>query len=375
MVLSFSPLETDPRVNRQIRFLSESYEIIAVGYGKPAEKNVTSISVAPQSANTLFGKIRGVLRLLAGRFESYYWSNAKILETLDRLAGIRVDLIIANDIESLPLAIRVARGARVIFDAHEYSPREFEEALLWRFFFRKYICYLCNTYIPRVDGMMTVCQGIADAYEADTGLRPVVVTNAPYYADLQPGLKGNDTRPIRMVHHGIANASRKIENMIRMMEHMDPRFDLSLILVDSTPGYLNRLKALAGNRSNVKFLPPVPMPELPKILNEFDVGLFILEPVNFNYLHALPNKFFEFIQGRLAVAVGPSPEMARIVREHDLGVVAGDFSPEAMARCLGVLDHEKINYHKRQSHKVARLMSAEHNRGNFLDLVRRVLGE
>jgi hypothetical protein len=156
-----------------------------------------------------------------------------------------VDLIIANDIESLPLAIRIARGARVIFDAHEYSPREFEEALLWRIFFRKYICYLCNTYIPRVDGMMTVCQGIADAYEADTGLRPVVVTNAPYYADLQPGLKGNGTRPIRMVHHGIANASRKIEYMIRMMEHMDPRFDLSLILVDSTPGYLNRLKALA----------------------------------------------------------------------------------------------------------------------------------
>jgi hypothetical protein len=47
LVISFS-LDRDPRVNRQIRFLSESYEIIAVGYGRPLIENITSVSVAPQ---------------------------------------------------------------------------------------------------------------------------------------------------------------------------------------------------------------------------------------------------------------------------------------------------------------------------------------
>ena len=36
----------------------------------------------------------------------------------------------------------------------------------------------------------------------------------------------------------------------------------------------------------------------------------------------------------LAVATGPSPEMAGIVRAEGMGLVAADFSPEAMATAL-----------------------------------------
>ena len=55
------------------------------------------------------------------------------------------------------------------------------------------------------------------------------------------------------------------------------------------------------------------MHEIVDTIAEYDIGLFILSPINFNYYHALPNKLFEFIQARLAIAVSPSPEMARIV--------------------------------------------------------------
>jgi len=89
----------------------------------------------------------------------------------------------------------------------------------------------------------------------------------------------------------------------------------------------------------------------------------------------LPNKFFEFIQARLAVAIGPSPEMARIVREHDLGIVSGDFSPKTFARSLSSLDGEKINYYKLRSHRIARRMSAERNKEILLDLVCQLLRE
>jgi len=110
-------------------------------------------------------------------------------------------------------------------------------------------------------------------------------------------------------------------------------------------------------------------------LNQYDIGVYILEPSSFNNFHALPNKFFEFVQARLAIGIAPSPEMARIVKEYDLGVVAEDFSPESLATRLMNLDHEKINYYKLQSHKVSRLMSAEQNHKILLDLVRQVLGE
>jgi len=41
-------------------------------------------------------------------------------------------------------------------------------------------------------------------------------------------------------------------------------------------------------------------------------------------LHALSDKLFEFIQACLADAIGPSPEMARIIHEDSCGIVADD---------------------------------------------------
>jgi glycosyltransferase involved in cell wall biosynthesis len=282
---------------------------------------------------------------------------------------------LANDIDTLPLALKLSKGRKVIFDAHEYAPREFEDSLFWRIFFQRYKTFLCRVYIPRVSGMTTVCQGIADTYKKETGIEPMVVTNAPDFEDIGPNLLLEEGRNIRLVYHGGAMPSRKIENMIRMMDFLDGRFELNLILTVSDHHYNERLKRLAERKPNIHFLPPVPMRILPKYLNQYDIGVYILEPTNFNNLYALPNKFFEFIQARLAIAVSPSPEMARIVQSHELGVVAQDYTPEALAHRLLALDRQKIDYYKLRSHTVARILSAEQNKKILLSLISRVLEE
>jgi hypothetical protein len=89
------------------------------------------------------------------------------------------------------------------------------------------------------------------------------------------------------------------------------------------------------------------------------VGLFLLPPVNFNYRFALPNKFFEFIQARLAVAIGPSTEMARIVEEHSLGVIADSFRPDGLANALEQLTDESIRGYKLAADRAARQLNYE----------------
>ena len=158
-----------------------------------------------------------------------------------------------------------------------------------------------------------------------------------------------------------------------MMDDLDERFELNLMFVKSNPRYLRYLKRLAEKRSAIRFLPPQPMHQLPRYLNQFDIGVYLLEPTNFNHLHSLPNKFFEFIQARLGVAIGPSPEMARIVSEHNLGVISEDFSPKRLAQCLRHLDPKTINFYKSQSHKAAQILSAEKNKELLLDLVKKLL--
>ena len=223
--------------------------------------------------------------------------------------------------------------------------------------------------------MITVCQGIADAYQRDTGIKPIVITNAPDFEDIEPSLSQGKEEMIRLVHHGVTSPSRKIEKLIKMMDYLDERFELNLILLDTNPNYLKQLRHLAEGKPAIHFWPPVPMRSISKHLNQYDIGIYLLEPVNFNFLYSLPNKFFEFIQARLAIAIGPSPEMARLVKDHDLGVVAEDFSPRTLGRCLKSLNREKINYYKLQSNRIAHLMSAEQNKKVLLDFVSRILGE
>ena len=371
LVIAFSDLAMDSRVHRQIRFLSERYRIIASGWKDPCVENVDFI---PLPKVTPAHMIALSPLLLLRQFERYYWRQAAIVECLKRLSRIRVHLILANDIETLPLALKLAQGAKVILDAHEYAPGQVEDMWFWRLFFQKYKTYLCTAYIPKVDGMMTVSQGLAEMYERDTGVRPIVVTNAPDFEQIEPHWLDDRESPIRLVHHGKVSPSRRTENLIRMMELLDDRFRLDLILMEAWPGYIKRLQQLARRNERIRFLPPVSMKRVSQHLNQYDIGVHFLKPVNFNFLHSLPNKLFEFVQARLAVAIGPSPEMVRIVKHFDLGVVAQDFSPEAMARCLIALDAERINYYKSQSNRAARALSALENRATLLGLAEKVLG-
>jgi uncharacterized UPF0146 family protein len=87
----------------------------------------------------------------------------------------------------------------------------------------------------------------------------------------------------------------------------------------------------------------------------------------------LPNKFFEFIQARLAIAIGPSPEMAAIVKEHDLGVVADDFTPQALAAKLNALTVDDIMHYKHNANKAAAIYNAEESMKVLKTVVQRVL--
>jgi len=373
LVLSFSPIASDPRVRRQIDLLKAEYRLTVAGYGSfdsPGLEFIPLTHVHRSPGQRLHAAVRLKLR----RFDAHYWSTPAVVQADAALRGQRYDLILANDSDAWPLAhaLAAAYGTPVLCDAHEYTPREFEDLAWWRFLFQTYKTTLCQRYLPTSAGVLTVCEGIADEYARVLGIpRPSVVMNTPPAQSLVPGPTHSDR--VRMVHHGGATRSRRIETMIRMVGLLDARFTLDLILVPTDPAYLDELRSLAHHQPRVRFLEPVPMPEIPARLNTYDVGLYLLEPNSFNNRHALPNKFFEFIQARLAVAIGPSPEMARLVRTHQLGIVADDFSPQALAAGLNSLDHIQIDAFKANAHRAAQILSWEHEREILDQEVKRLL--
>jgi len=117
----------------------------------------------------------------------------------------------------------------------------------------------------------------------------------------------------------------------------------------------------------------VPYRDLIRTLNGYDLGLSIFPPTTFNLAWCLPNKFFDFVQARLGVIVGPSPEMVRFVEEYGIGLVLPDFEPSSLAAALESLTAERVAAWKAASAAHAAALSSESQAGIWEELITRVL--
>src|SRR4030042_4915821 len=119
LILAFSNRGVAPRVNRQIRFLRDTHRVVAVGLAPPEVEGVEFISVTKVKKN--YPSPVGILQMLFHRYDDWYWQQKHVIEALNKLSNVHADLILANDLQTLPLALKVARGAKVVLDAHEYD--------------------------------------------------------------------------------------------------------------------------------------------------------------------------------------------------------------------------------------------------------------
>src|SRR5690606_11071461 len=103
--------------------------------------------------------------------------------------------------------------------------------------------------------------------------------------------------------------------MIDAVRRLDERFTLDFYLVPARDRgrYLAQLRDRAKGCDRIRFRDPVPPGDLPTALNVYDVGVFWIPPTHTNARFTLPNQLFDYVQARLAIAVGPSVEMAQLV--------------------------------------------------------------
>jgi hypothetical protein len=368
LVLTSAKAAGSPRPNRMIRYLAPEHRLTVLAGGPPDVDGVEFIPLpAPFVPGSFVSKLARVLAQRCGNHRSLIWRPG-LHALATHLRRRRFDAIVVHDLHLLPVALAIAgRRSRVVFDAREFFPRQGDDRWVWRQFYRPVALALCRKYLRRAHAVMTVSPGLVKGFRETFGIDCHLIPSLPKAEPLEPSPVAGDS--IRMIHHGMAAPGRQLERMIDLMRLLPERFSLDLMLVGLDSAYGRRLQQRARGLPKLRFLPPVEFRSLVRFTNTYDIGLYLLAPTSFNTLHALPNKFFEFIQARLMLAIGPSPDMAAYVREHDLGVVAVDFSPAAMARALSHLRAEDVRRHKNHSHRAAALLHAE----RLADEVRRLV--
>lgn len=314
------------------------------------------------------GRLPGIFALLRllRLYRLHERLDVRIQVPLDQLRNQEWDVIIAHDVQTVAIAqgLRSRRG--VLVDLHEYAPAQAKPSLVWNLLIAPHHRWICRTRVTKAAAVTTVGQGIADEYRRVFGIESTVVINATPYQELEPKPLGTT---LRLVHSGVAAPGRKLEILVEAVTASKADVSIDFFLVETFPGYVNRLRALAGGDPRVRFNAAVPYRELIATLNKFDLGIHVLAPTNFNHLWALPNKLFDFIQARLGVIVGPSPEMERIVVENGIGVVSDGFNSAAITRAIDSLTPDQVATWKSASHMAARSLAGEIHSQRWHDIV------
>ena len=386
--------QRDPRPNRMIRWLKDDYQVTVISPDQTQIDGVQSLgfSSTPSGNSVLSGeqkktKAQAVLAMHYAKV-FYVWGIVKsfgraLLRTpakrvsfdLEKIKALRAtmkrrrfEFIISHDLSLLPFVWDIKGvDTKTLLDAREYYPRNYDDQWHWRLIEKPFNTYLCASYLRRCDKIITVSDGLAREYAREFQVEPEVIMSMSAYQALQPVKMKTDK--VRMIHHGRAGYSRKTEVMVKMMDYLDDRFSLDLMLLETKDIYWQKIVSMVAGRKNVRLIPSVPMDEIIKFTNPYDIGLFLVPPTNFNLKYALPNKFFEYIQARLAIAIGPSIEMKKLVEKYDCGVVSHDFDPRSLADKLNKLSSEKIMTYKENSHRAAGELNAEANKKRIVQIL------
>jgi glycosyltransferase involved in cell wall biosynthesis len=369
--ISFSDINRDARVLRQIEVLAELGEVTTLGYGtKPAV--ATEHLELDESAFSLPQTPSGVALLALHLFTVVELRAPAVKAGLKVVGDRRYDLIVANEARAMAFADKIAHGTPILADMHEWAPEERAQVLQWRLLVKPFMTHQCKKYLSKMSAVTVVNDSIGKLYKEHFGIDTHTVRNAGAFKDKQP----SEMQPgrIRLVHSGVAIPGRNLETLIEAVKQLPEKYTLDLYLVPGRDGgkYLASIRELIGaDDKRITIHPPVKPTELVDTLNAYDLGIYSLPPLTPNHRLMLPNKIFDFVQARLGVVFATAVETDRLITEHGFGAIAPDASVAAMRDTLANLDEDQVRQFKQNAHKAAGVLNSAEDSAT----VRRVAGE
>ncbi len=288
------------------------------------------------------------------------------------LAMAQPDIIHANDWMTLPAAMRekMRSGARVIYDSHEMATDEHGDNRLWQIVVQPHVRRIERMMIARVDHVMTVGDGLAEAlHQLYPGLaaKPTVVRNMPHF-------EARLFRPVGeeriLTYVGLIRPERQIDLMIRSLARLDARYRLH-IMGFGAERYcqsLERLSQACGVAERVLWKPPVSPEQVSHAVSTADIGLFLTDQKTRQQSHAFPNKLFEYIAAGLMVVTSDTPDIAALLRQTGCGVTLPQLSAACLANTINALTDDQINMAKMAAVQAARHLNWEAEAKTLLEI-------
>jgi len=371
LVMTYAYPDEENRLKTQIsELLRMGLEVHTLGFGEKRLEGVSRHFEIPKRQN-LIGLARVALIHLVLPIDKRFHPLRAPKANIEELESQSYDLVIAHDLELLPLllvpGIRPASFERSIkqvdlHELHELTPTMTGLAnFIWKllqFRIRPYHDWLLSLLrSPDLNLATVVNQSIGNWYVQNRFLRSFteVMNSAPYR---DSPFEARHEESLNFVYHGRYLHNRGLENLVEVSQSLRKGDHFHFMLTGNARD-LSRFKtfALAKNPSIV-FHDSVPMKEVSREISKFDAEIIYYEPTSKNLLFTLPNKFFEAIQGRLAIVSGPSPELVRFTEQSRCGVATSGWEVEQLSALVAGLDRATIEEMRNASHELSSKLNA-----------------
>ena len=341
-------LFTDNRVNKVCLFLIEQgYNVILVGRKKRDSVDLPDRPYATKRLRLIFEK----------GFMFYAAYNVRLFWFLIFNGA---DLLLSNDLDTLPanyLASKFKTSCRLVYDTHEYFTEVPE--LQGRAFVKHFWERIEKWIFPKLKTVYTVNHSIAKLYSDKYQKEVIVVRNVSpkWIPETRKTRKelGLPTDKFIVILQGAGiNVDRGAEEAVEAVRELPG----VLLLIVGDGDAVPQLKDYVTSHSlseSVLFLPKKPYTEMMQYTACADVGLTLDKPSNLNYHFSLPNKLFDYLHAGIPVICTDLPEVGRIVRKYNVGIVLSELTVSELRTQISLLQNnrDKTSYLKANCAKAA----------------------
>lgn len=227
-------------------------------------------------------------------------------------------------------------GSKIIYDNHEYF-QDLNYLHRYPLLIRKWIAGFERKSLRQfVDEMIVVSPGIAEAYQPLFKKKIHVIRNIP---DISGFNNSNVNIPPEVINFldKQKKAGRKLLLYLGTNTQKGRGIDFIFNLLRALPEYyglvifgaksdnellyLNKRASAEDISERFGAFRALPIEMLFEISGYFYMGLSLIEPIYFSYLHSLPNKLFEYLAMGLPVISSEIADQAKLVAENNIGLI------------------------------------------------------
>jgi len=325
-----------PGVTKEIETLENGIEVQRIARSplwRWRKKTTSAINKVPISQ---VPQHKSSSRILILRAIARLWTHLGLMLAILRY---RPTVIHSHDVNTLPTGFLASKLSRslLVYDAHEISTsREGYRNL------RNLVGIIEKALMPRAHGTITTTTARAKFFARAYGInRPVVLQNRPRLTITKRTNKIRDELslvndwPI-VLYQGGLQQGRGLEKLVRTAIQVSNCYFV-FIGGGRLTAQLKDLRDTHELHERVHFIPTVALSDLPAYTASADIGVQPIENTCLNHYTTDSNKLFEYIIAGLPVIATDFPEIRKIVRDGQVGLLVPPGSEDELAKAISLL--------------------------------------